>query len=249
MCSLLICTEVGTEDDWFVGWFVDVLFVCSHVLVGWCCWVVCQSVSQSACHQVCASLGVFWLFASLSVSIFKKQQWGVFFRTNNDASVWTVWLWLQLPPSRPQRTQLKHTNTPTCSGKCSLEHNQEFQRQIAAQVSSSKRPIQMSLQEQVLVVASSVNVRPEQCLAVNCRKGFYDPAHQPSRHIGLHPHILDAFVHNRKFAAWLNRFLEDFLVTTESDRLERLPEPFSRGLYHIGCWCNNGPTVSSSQKG
>lgn len=119
--------------------------------------------------------------------------------------------------------------------------------QIAAKQRGSKQPIQLSLQEQVLEVASSVNAHPELCLAVNCQEVlFSDFADQPGKHTGWHPGMLETFVHNCKFAAWLNKFLDNFLVMTESNMLGLAPEPFNRGVYHIGCWCNNGPTVSST---
>ena len=104
------------------------------------------------------------------------------------------------------------------------------------------RPIKLSKEEQVLVVATTVNVPPERCLAVDCRQGFNDPGKQTSGHIGSHPHILNAFVCNSKFAAWLNMFLDDLLVVTERDRLQLVTEPFGSSFYTIGCWCNKGPS-------
>jgi hypothetical protein len=139
-----------------------------------------------------------------------------------------------------------HPTQQNLAGACTLEHNTEFKQKMMDLVHKKDRPINLSLKDQVLVVASTANVHPDRCIAVNCRQGFYDPAARTQgRHIGMHPHILETFVCSANFSGWLHRFLEVFLVTTERDRL-RESVPSSRSFCHIGCWCNQGPAFGST---
>jgi hypothetical protein len=128
-----------------------------------------------------------------------------------------------------------------------MEHDLEFQRLVMGELSSSRRPMILSLRQLDYVVASSIGAEATHCVAVDCRTGFYDTKHPQGKHIGLYPEIVERFVQCKQFQTWLLKFLDNLVEMTAADQSTAYGT-FGRGIYHIGCWCNRGPAVSSIPK-